>query len=73
MSNPFWFQIEGIWRWGTRWWTSDLSRADVVIVKRTNGFKYVKHRNGEPRLLNDEEVKEMTWIILNAEKAKHNG
>jgi len=43
--------------------------ADIAIEKTPDGkFRYFKHRGGELRFLNEEELKKMSWIVLTAER-----
>ena len=71
-SSNYWFQIKDIWYHKSVIRVADIMAADIVITKDSDGvFRYTKHcdtgRDGQ--LLNEEELKEMVWIILSAEKA----
>lgn len=72
MNSNYWFQIKDIWYHKSDIRVADFMAADIVITKDSDGvFSYTKHcstgRDGQ--LLNEAELKEMTWIILSAEKA----
>jgi len=72
-KSSFWFQIEDIWYHKSVMRNVDIWSANIIITKDSDGvFKYVKCR-GKNRVpnqpLNEEELKEMAWIILSAEKA----
>ena len=70
VAYPLWFRVEGIWYHPTVFMIGQWEKADTVIAKYPDDvFKYTKYRGGELRALNDEELKDMAWVILSAEKA----
>jgi hypothetical protein len=72
-KSGYWFRIDGIWYHKSTMRAGEMWSANIIITKDSDGvFKYVKCR-GKNRVpnqpLNEEELKEMAWIILSAEKA----
>ena len=69
-KSGYWFRIDGVWYHKSVMRAAQMWSADIIIVKDSYGvFSYTKYRDGEERPLNEEELKEMAWIILSAEKA----
>jgi len=67
--HTLWMRIGGQWLYKTDTWMHETWHADIAIEKTPDGkFRYFKHRGGELRFLNEEELKKMSWIILTAER-----
>ena len=70
-ESGYWFKVEHVWYHKSTMRAGEMWSAAIIIVKNEHSvFRYTKHRgHGDLRPLNEEELKDMAWIILSAEKA----